>query len=86
MNLHYNGSNSFLFVNVTTIHQFKAKDSEIKKYPLFLGNISKEFSVGNMKKAGLNRYVYNFSVDYNIIDTRNIVNVHKHLMKTHDIK
>ena len=53
---------------------------------MFLGNISKEFSVGNMKKAGLNRYVYNFSVDYNIIDTRNIVNVHKHLMKTHDIK
>ena len=28
--LHYNGSNSFLFVNATKIYQFKAKDSEIK--------------------------------------------------------
>ena len=28
-----NGSNSFLFVNITNIYQFKAKDSEIKKYP-----------------------------------------------------
>ena len=29
LNLHYNGSNSFLFVNATKIYQFKAKDSEI---------------------------------------------------------
>ena len=31
LSLHYNGSNSFLFVNTTKIYQFKAKDSEIKK-------------------------------------------------------
>ena len=31
VSLHYNGSNSFLFVNATKIYQFKAKDSEIKK-------------------------------------------------------
>ena len=48
--LHYNGSNSFLFVNATTIYQFKAKDSEIKLYPLFLGNISKDFTINNVKK------------------------------------
>ena len=30
--LYYNGSNSFLFVNATKIHQFKAKDSEKKDY------------------------------------------------------
>ena len=36
--LHCNGSNSFLFVNVTKIYQFKAKDSKIKYYTLFLGN------------------------------------------------
>ena len=34
LSLHCNGSNSFLFVNATKIYQFKAKDSEIKKYPL----------------------------------------------------
>ena len=39
-----------------------------------------------MTKKGLNEYVYNFSVDYNIIDTSNIINIHKYLMKKHDIK
>ena len=34
LRLHYNGSNIFLFVNATNIYQFKAKDSEIKKYIL----------------------------------------------------
>ena len=53
LGLHYNGSNSFLFVNATKIFQFKAKDSEIKSYPLCLGNISKEFSVNKMIKTGL---------------------------------
>ena len=33
LNLHYNESNSFLFVNATKIYQFKAKDSEIKNIP-----------------------------------------------------
>ena len=32
------------------IYQFKAKDSEIKPYPLCLGNISKGFTASNMEK------------------------------------
>ena len=51
-----------------------------------LGNISKKFSVDNMKKTGLNGYIYDFSVDYNTIDTSNIIDIHKYLMKKHDIK
>ena len=39
---HYNGSNSYLFVNGTEIIKFKAKDSEIVATPLCLGNISKD--------------------------------------------
>ena len=54
LSLHYNGSNSYLFVNGTEINKFKAKDTEIVASPLCLGNISKDFSVDNMKKAGLN--------------------------------
>ena len=50
LSLHYNGMNSFLFVNATKIYQFKAKDSEIKRYPFCLGNISKDFTAINMKK------------------------------------
>ena len=37
--LHYNGGNSYLFVNVAEIYKFKAKDSEILATPLCLGNI-----------------------------------------------
>ena len=37
---HYNGDNSYLFVNEKRIIKFKAKDSEIVAYPLCLGNIS----------------------------------------------
>ena len=52
---------------------------------LGLGNISTDFTAINMKKTGINRYVYDFSVDYNIVDTSNIINIHKNLMKKHDI-
>ena len=51
LSLHYNGANSYLFVNATEIYKFKAKDSEIVASPLCLGNILKDFSVDNMKKT-----------------------------------
>ena len=53
ISLHFNRSNSLLFVNTTKIYQFKAKHSEIKKYPLCLGNVSKDFTVDNMKKNSI---------------------------------
>ena len=34
-----------------------------------------------MKKTGLNGHVYEFSVDYTITDTSNIIYIHKYLMK-----
>ena len=48
--LHYSSANSYLFVNGKEIHKFKAKDSEIVATPLCLRNISKDWSVDNMKK------------------------------------
>ena len=51
--MHYNGANSYLFVNDTEIHKFKAKDSEIVATPLCLGNISKDWTVDDMKKTVL---------------------------------
>ena len=53
LTLHYNGANSYLFVDGTEICKFKAKDSEIVASPLCLGNISKDWSTDNMKKQGL---------------------------------
>ena len=53
LSLHYNGTNSYLFVNGTEIYKFKAKDSAIVATPLCLGNISKDWSTDNMKKQDL---------------------------------
>ena len=50
LSLHYNGANSYLFVNGTEIYKFKPNDSEIVATPLSLENISKDWSVDNMKK------------------------------------
>ena len=81
LGLHYNGSNSFLFVNATKLYQFKAKTSEIKDYALCLGNVSKDFTINNMKKAGLKGVVKCFFIDFNPIDNNDILDIHKYLMK-----
>ena len=44
LGLHYNGANSYLFVNGTKMVKFTAKDSEIVATSLRLGNISKDWS------------------------------------------
>ena len=70
--MHYNGANSYLFVNGTEIYKFKAKDSEILATPLCLGNIS-------------NAYVYDCSVDYDATDFDDIFDIHKNLIKKNNI-
>ena len=77
LSLHYNGANSYLFVNDTEIYKFKAKDSEIVPIPLCLGNVLKDWSVDNMKKTGFTGYVY----DYNAIAVDNIKDIHNYLIK-----
>ena len=85
LSLHYNGANSYLFVNGTAIIKFKAKDSEIVATPLCLGNISKDWSVDNMKNTGLDGYVYDFGIDYDAIAVDDIKNIYKYLMKKNNI-
>ena len=78
LSLHWNGGNSFLFVNSEKIYQFKAKNSWIKQYPLCLGNISKDFTLDNMKKKpGLKGNVEAFSIDYDPINNSDIKNIHQ---------
>ena len=72
LSLHYNGENSYLFINCTEIIKFKAKDSEIFAYSLCLGNISKDWSQDDMKKTGFNEYICDFSSDYNAITVSDI--------------
>ena len=81
LSLHYNGANSYLFVNGTEVYKFKAKDSAVVASPSCLGNISKDWSTDNMKKTGLTGYVYDFSANYNTVTVYDIKDIHKYLMK-----
>ena len=81
LSLLYNEANSYLFVNDTEIHKFKAKDSEIVATLLSLGNVSKDWSVYILKKTRLNGYVYEFSVDYSDTTVDDILDIHNYLMK-----
>ena len=85
LSLHYNGANSYMFVNGTEIYKFKAKDSEIEATPLCLGNISKDWSLDNMKKTGFNGYVYYFSVDYDATDVDAILDIQKYFDEKNNI-
>ena len=67
------------------IYKFKAKDSGIVGTPLFLENISKYWSVDNMKKTGFNGYVYDFSVDFDAIAVDDILDIQKYLIKKNNI-
>ena len=60
---------------------FKATDSEIVSTPLYLGNISNDCLVDNMKKNGLNRYVFDFTADYDATAVADILDIQKYLMK-----
>ena len=41
----------FLYISAVKMHQLKAKDSEIELYPLWLGDIFKDFAIDNMKET-----------------------------------
>ena len=81
LSLHWNGANNYLFVNGREIYKLKAKNSEIVATPLCQGNISKDWTVENMKKTELNGYIYDFSADYDAIAVYDILIIHKYLMK-----
>ena len=81
LSLCYNGNNSSLFVNAAIIYQFKAKGSEIKYYALFAGNVSNDFAINNMNKIRLKGSVNLFPVDINPMDTNDILDIHRYLMK-----
>ena len=67
---------------VQKIYKFKAKDSKIVPNRLCLGNISKDWSVENMKKTGFTGYVYDFSFDYDPTTVDDIKDIDKYLMET----
>ena len=53
LSLHYNGDDSYLFVNGKRELKFKAKDDQTVKEILCLGNISDDWTAANAQKTGL---------------------------------
>ena len=77
--LHYNGSDSYLFVNGIEIIKLEAEDSKIVANPVCSGNIlENDLPAEGLKKTGLHSSVFDFSVDYRIIAVDNILDIHKY--------
>ena len=64
LSLRYNGDNFYLFANGIQQLKFKTKNSEIKKIPLTLRNITADWDTANIIKTSLHGNVYDFAVDY----------------------
>ena len=67
-----------IVIYLLVVHKFTISNLQ---NPLCLGNISWDWSTDNMKKTGFNRYIYDFSVDYDATDVDDIKDIHKYLMK-----
>ena len=81
LSLHYNGDDSYLFVNGKEVIKFKAKKQSVVG-KLSLGNISADFNQADRK---FYRYIYDFSVDYNAISNDKIHDIHPYLMRKNGI-
>ena len=84
--MHYNGDNSYSFVNGKLVLKFKSKDDQIINKKLCLGNLSTDWANNEVKHTGLLGKVYDFVVDYEAIDgVRSIYDMHRYLMTKHNI-
>ena len=86
LSLHYNGNNSYLYVNGNQELKFKAKTDQLVKEKLCLGNLSDQWTTSESEKTGLHGKIYDFVVDYEqIIGTDKIIDMHRYLINKHNI-
>ena len=87
LSLHYNGDNSYLFVNGREELKFKTKTKQIINTNLCLGNLSNSCTKDQSTKTSLYGNIYDFIVDYKaIVGTTTIYDMHRYLMTKHNIK
>ena len=87
LSLHYNGDDSYLFVNVKQELKFKCKTEHLVKEKLCLGNLSDQWTTSESEKTGLHGNIYDFVVDYEqIVGVGPIYDFHRYLMIKHNIK
>ena len=87
LSLHYNGDNSYLFVNGREELKFKKNPDQIINKNLCLGNLSHDWTRDQSTTNYLYRNIYDFVVDYGAISgTTTIYDMHRYLMTEHNIK
>ena len=69
MSLHYNGDESYLYMNETEICKFKGHNN-IPWYELCFGSVTKDFTKDEVRGISLNGSVYDFSVDHSPIEKK----------------
>ena len=86
LSLHYNGDESYLFVNGRQELKFKCKTDQLVKEKLCIGNLSDQWTTSESEKTRLYRNIYNFVVDYQaIMGVGPIYDMHRYLMTKHNI-
>ena len=86
LSLHYNGDDSYLFVNGKQELRFKAKTSHLVKEKLCTGNLSDQWTTSESEKTGLHGNIYDFVVDYEqIVSVKAICDMQRYLMTKHNI-
>ena len=86
LSLHYNGDNSYLFVNGRQELKFKAKTDQLVKEKLCIGNLSDQWTTSESEKTGKYGKIYDFVVDYEKISgVKTIYDMHKYLTIKHNI-
>ena len=63
LSLHYNGDNSYLFVNGRQELKFKCKADQLVKEKLCIGNLSDQWTASESEKTGLYGNIYDFDDD-----------------------
>ena len=64
LRLHYNGDNSYLFVNGRQELKFKATTDQLVKEKLCIGNLSDQWTTSESEKTGVYGKIYDFVEDY----------------------
>ena len=86
LSLHYNGNDSYLFVNGRQELKFKCKTDQLVKEKLCIGNLSDQWTASESEKTGLYGNIYDFVVDYEqILGVKPIYDMHRYLMTKHNI-
>ena len=86
LSLHYNGDNSYLFLNGRQELTFKAKTDQLVKEKLYIGNLSDQWTTSESEKTGVYGKIYDFVVDYEQISgVKAIYGIDRYLITKHNI-